>query len=91
MADITLDRIIKDAFSLPPQDQRRLIELLNARMAQSASVKTIEQMAAEQGKVPLDFARIQNLGSFFPAEESVDDLISTVRNLREDEATRPLD
>ena len=91
MADVTLDRIIKDAFSLPPQDQRRLIELLNARMAQSASVQTIEQMAAEQGKAPLDFARIQNLGSFFPADENVDDLIHTIRSLRKDEATRILD
>ena len=91
MADITLDRIIKDAFSLPPQDQRRLIELLNARIAQSASVKTIEQMAAEQGKGPLDFAEIQNLGAFFPADENVDDLINTIRSLREDQATRSLD
>ena len=91
MADITLDRIIKDAFSLPPQDQRRLIELLNARMAQSASVQTIEQMAAEQGKAPLDFARIQKLGSFFPADENVDDLVNTIRSLRDDKATRTLD
>ena len=91
MADITLDRIIKDAFSLPPQDQRRLIELLNARIAQSASVKTIEQMAAEQGKGPLDFAKIQKLGSFFPADENVDELINTIRSLREDKAARSLD
>ena len=91
MADITLDRIMKDAFSLPPQDQRRLIELLNARMAQSASVKTIDQMAAEQGKGPLDFAKIRSLGSFFPDDENVDDLISTIRSLREDKATRALD
>lgn len=91
MADVTLDRIIKEAFSLPADDQRRLIELLNARIAQPTPQKTIEQMATEQGKGPLDFARIRNLGSFFPAEESVDDLISTIRDLREDKATRPLD
>lgn len=91
MADVTLERIIKEAFSLPPQDQRRLIELLNARVAQSAPQKTIEQMAAEHGKVPLDFARIRQLGSFFPEDESVDDLITAVRNLREDKTTRTLD
>lgn len=91
MADVTLDRIIKDAFSLPPQDQRRLIELLNARIAQSAPQKTIEQIAAEQGKGPLDFARIRSLGNFFPADESIDDLINTVRSLREDKTTRALD
>jgi hypothetical protein len=91
MADATLDRIIKEAFSLPPQDQRRLIELLNARIAQTGPVKTIEQLAEEQGKGPLDFSTIRSLGSFFPDDESVDDLISTVRQLREDKATRTLD
>lgn len=91
MADVKLDRIIKDAFSLPPQEQRRLIELLNAQIGQSAPQKTIEQMAAEQGKVPLDFAKIRHLGSFFPEDENVDDLISTVRNLREDQTTRTVE
>ena len=91
MADVTLDRIIRDAFSLPPQDQRRLLELLNARIAQTPPTKTIEELAAEQGKGPLDFATLRNLGAFFPPDENVDDLISTVRNLREDKATRPLD
>jgi len=91
MADVTLDRIIKDAFSLPPQEQRRLLELLNARIPHTAPTKTIEDLAVEQGKSPLDFARIRDLGSFFPDEESVDDLINTVRNLREDKATRPID
>jgi hypothetical protein len=90
MADVTLDRIIKDAFSLPAQDQRRLIELLNARIAQAAP-NTIEQMAAEQGKSPLDFAKVRNLGSFFPEDENVDDLITMIRSLREDKATRTVD
>lgn len=91
MADVRLDRIIKEAFSLPPQDQRRLLELLNARIAQTPPTRTIEELAEEQGKGPLDFAKIRDLGSFFPADESVDDLIRTMRNLREDKATRPLD
>jgi hypothetical protein len=91
MANVNLDRIIKEAFSLPPQDQRRLIKLLSARVAQNAPRKTIEEMAAEQGKVPLDFTTIRQLGSFFPTDESVDDLISAVRNLRKDKATRTID
>lgn len=91
MSDVTLDRVIKVAFSLPSPDQRRLIELLNARIAQNAPQKTIEQLAEEQGKGPLDFARIRNLGSFFPEDESVDDLIDTVRNLRQDKTPRALD
>ena len=90
MADITLDKIIRDAATLPPEDQRRLIELLTARGSQTGNRKTIEQIAAEQDKRPLDFAEIRRLGSFFPEEESVDDLIGTVRSLRQDESTRTL-
>lgn len=76
---------------MPSQDQRKLIELLNARIAQNAPQETIEQVAEEQGKRPLDFARIRNLGSFFPEDESVDDLIDMVRNLRQDKTPRALD
>ncbi|HKR12443.1 MAG TPA: hypothetical protein VJT15_10320 [Pyrinomonadaceae bacterium] len=68
-----------------------MIELLNARIAQNAPQETIEQVAEEQGKRPLDFARIRNLGSFFPEDESVDDLIDMVRNLRQDKTPRALD
>ena len=90
MADITLDKIIRDAATLPPEDQRRLIELLTARASQAGTQKTIEQIAAEQNKRPLDFAEIRRLGSFFPEAESVDDLIATVRRLRQDQSTRTL-
>lgn len=90
MADNTLDRIIRDAATLPPEEQRRLIELLTAHESQAGRRKTIEQIAAEQDKGPLDFAEIRRLGSFFPEEESVDDLIGTVRSLRQDESTRML-
>ena len=90
MADITLDKVIQDAAALPPEEQRRLIELLTARASEASPRKTIEQIASEQGKRPLDFAEIRRLGSFFPADESVDDLVSTLRNLRQDRSTRTL-
>ena len=90
MADITLDKVIQDAAMLPQEEQRRLIELLTARASQAGTQKTIEQIAAEQNKRPLDFAEIRRLGSFFPEEESVDDLIGTVRSARQDESTRTL-
>ncbi|MGH9971708.1 MAG: hypothetical protein ACREBG_28475 [Pyrinomonadaceae bacterium] len=90
MADITLDKIIRDAATLSQEEQRRLLELLTARDSQAGCRKTIEQLAAEQHKSPLDFAEVRRLGSFFPDEESVDDLIGTVRSLRQDESTRML-
>ena len=90
MADITFDKVIQDAAMLSQEEQRRLIELRTARGSQAGPRKTIEQIAAEQDKGPLDFAEIRRLGSFFPEEESVDDLIGTVRSLRQDESTRTL-
>ena len=90
MADNTLDRIIRDAAMLPPEEQRRLIEFLTARASPAASRKTIDQIGAEQEKGPLDFAEIRRLGSSFPEEERVDDLIGTGRRARQDESTRTL-
>ena len=78
----------RDAATLPPEEQRRLIEFLTARESQAGRRKTIEQIAAEQDKRPLDFEEIRRLGSFFPEEESVDDLIGTVQALRQDGSTR---
>lgn len=88
MADITLDKVIQDAAMLPQEEQRRLIEWLTARASQAGLRKTIEQIASEQDKKPLDFAEIRRLGSFFPEEEDVDDLIGTVRSLRQDRSLR---
>lgn len=88
MANVTFDKVLEEAVTLSPQEQHRLIQLLTARAAQTRPRKTIEQMAADQGKKPLNFDEIRALGSFFPEEESVDDLIETVRELRRDRTTR---
>jgi hypothetical protein len=45
---------------------------------QSEPPRTIEEIAAEQGKKPLNFSEIRGLGTFFPADESIDELIETV-------------
>ena len=90
MADVTLDKIIRDAQTLPLDQQRRLIKVLAARVFQTPTQKTIEQIAAEQGRGPLKFCEIRELGSFFPEEENVDDLIQTVRTLRQDRSPRTL-
>lgn len=91
MADNSIEKIIQDAASLPPEQQQRLIQVLTERLSQSTVKKTIEQIASEQGKGPLRFSEIRELGSFFPEEESVDDLISTIRTIRQDKSVRDLD
>jgi hypothetical protein len=91
MVDNKIEKIIQDAASLPPEQQQRLIQVLTERLSQPTVKKTIEQIASEQGKGPLRFSEIRELGSFFPDEESVDDLISTVRTLRQDKSVRDLD
>ena len=91
MAENTLDKIIQDATRLPPDQQQRLIQVLSERLSQPSPKKTIEQIASEQGKTPLEFSRIRDLSSFFPEDENVDDLIRTVRTLRQDKSARRLD
>jgi len=91
MSDVTLDKVLKDAMKLPPEEQRRLIELLTASTSRAERRKTLEQVAAEQGKKPLDFAELRKLGAFFPEDESVDELVQTVREMRRDQADRSVD
>ena len=91
MADHTLEKIIQDAANLPLDQQQRLIQMLVARLPRQSSKKSIEQIAAEQGKDPLKFSEIRELGSFFPEDENVDDLIRTVRSLRADKSSRNLE
>lgn len=91
MADSTLEKIVQDAASLPLEQQQLLIQMLVARLSGPSAKKSIEQVAAEQGKGRLEFSEIRELGSFFPEDESVDDLIETVRNLRQDKSSRKLD
>jgi hypothetical protein len=90
VADVTLDKLIRDAQTLPVDQQRRLIKVLAASVFQTPTRKTIEQIAAEQGRGPLKFSKIRELGSFFPEEENVDDLIQAVRTLRQDRSPRTL-
>ena len=90
MADNTLEKIVQDAANLPLDQQQRLIQMLVARLSHRTPKKSIEQIAAEQGKGPLNFSAIRELGSFFPEDENVDDLIRTVRNLRTDKSARKL-
>jgi hypothetical protein len=87
MAENTLSRILRDATSLPPEQQQLLIELLTTRLSEALPQKTIEQIATEQGKSPLNFDEIRNLGSFFPEDDSVDDLINTIQSLRRDKSS----
>jgi hypothetical protein len=87
MAENMLSRILRDATSLPPEQQQLLIELLTTRLSQALPQKTIEQIATEQGKSPLNFDEIRNLGSFFPEDDSVNDLINTLQSLRRDKSS----
>jgi hypothetical protein len=71
-------------------DSQRLIQVLTD-LTQPSPKKTIEQIASEQGKGPLEFSKIRDMGSFFPDDENIDDLIRTVRVLRQDKSVREVD
>jgi len=89
MAELTLDKVFEDALSLAPEDQRRLINMLNASQPLRPR-KTLAQLAAEQGKKPVNFDELLKLGEFFPEDESVDDLVNFVRESRRDRGDRIL-
>lgn len=65
MADNTLERIVRDAANLPLDQQQQLIQMLLARLSGPSPKRSIAQIAAEQGKAPLSFSEIRELGSFF--------------------------
>jgi hypothetical protein len=77
---------LKAARTLPPQEQRRLRELL----AEEAP-KSIGQIAAEQGIEPINFEELGKLGEFWPEDESIDDFIAAVREWRRDDPDRSID
>ncbi len=89
MAEITLEKILEEVNSLPPNEKEALIDALLQPVIRPR--KTIEQLVAEQGKKPLNFAELRRLGKFFPEDESVDDLVRTVREWRDVPSTRNLD
>ena len=80
MPDVTLEKVLEDARSLPPEEQQQLLELLSAESPEIEPVITIDQLAAEQGTRPMDFDEM--LGDFWPEEESVDDFIAALRAWR---------
>ncbi|HZS09687.1 MAG TPA: hypothetical protein VFD58_32970 [Blastocatellia bacterium] len=81
MTDISFEKILEEAGRLPPEDQRRLIETLAAEAPPRKPLRGIEQLAAEQGVKPINFAELRKLGEFFPEDESVDDLVNFIREL----------
>jgi hypothetical protein len=72
----TLDQVFEAARLLPIAEQKLLVQLL------TPPPKTIEQIAADQGIEPFDFKATQAEATFWPAEESVDDFINTLREWR---------
>jgi len=90
MEETPLEKIFETAMALTPEDRRHLLELLILSSPAIEPRKTLEQMAIEQGKRPLDFAEMRELGAFFPEDESIDELVRTVREFRRDRSTRSL-
>lgn len=74
----TLDQVFHDARQLPIEDQQLLAELIRPP-------KTIEQLAAEQGIKPFDFAEARRAAvGIWPEEESLDDFTAWLRDSRKD-------
>jgi hypothetical protein len=85
-----LEKLLETAMALPAEDRRRLLDLLMLSSPTAQPRKTVDQLATERGKKPLNFKEIRDLGSFFPEDENIDDLVQTVRELRRDRSPRSL-
>jgi len=80
MSAPTLDQVLRDAQQLSLEDQQLLIELIRPP-------KTIEQMAAEQGIKPFDFAEARRAAAgIWPEDESLDEFTAWLRESRKDRA-----
>ena len=72
----TLDQVLQDAKRLPLDDRRALAELIEAP-------KSIEEIAAEQGIKPFDFAEARRAAAgIWPEDESLDDFTTWLRESR---------
>ena len=65
-----VEEIFREVNELPPQEQERLIALLEAQRRADEGHLTLEHLAAEQGTMPLRFEQL--LGA--PAPDEEDDL-----------------
>jgi len=80
MSAPTLDQVLRDAQQLSLEDQQLLIELIRPP-------KTSEQMAAEQGIKPFDFAEARRAAAgIWPEDESLDEVTAWLRESRKDRA-----
>ncbi|HWQ36825.1 MAG TPA: hypothetical protein VNQ79_28595 [Blastocatellia bacterium] len=87
MSDISFEKVLEEAMTLSHGEQRRLIDALDAAWPPKPR-KTIEQLAAEQGKKPLRFEELRKPGEFFPEDESIDNLVNFIRESRRDTQER---
>ncbi len=83
-----LEEIIAEVKALPPAEQKRLREMLNAEANRFDPGQRIAQLVAEQGTRPLRFEEM--LGDFWPEEESTDDLLATLREWRSEGENRSI-
>ena len=87
MTETALDQVFANALTLPSDEQAQLIQ----RLPPITPLKPLAQWVAEQGKQPLDYDELRKLGEFFPAEESVDELLEFIQASRRERNTRVLE
>ncbi len=84
-----LEEIIAEVKALPPTEQQRLREMLNAEASRFDPRQKIEQFVAEQGTRPLNFEEM--LGDFWPKEEGTDEFLATLREWRSEGEHRSIE
>lgn len=84
-----LEEIIAEVRALPPVEQQRLREILNAEASRFDPTKRIRELVVEQGTVPLSFEEV--LGDFWPEDEGTDEFLATLRKWRSEGEPRSIE
>lgn len=87
MSNVTLEEVIEQVKQLSPDEQRRLAEILAAEKP----LKTIEQLVAEQGTHPLKFDDLLGPADIPPDEESAEEMVNGIYDLRSHGTLRSLE
>ena len=88
-AELTYEQVLEEMLKLSPVERAQALDCIVSEPP-IRPLKSLAELAAEQGKGPVDFEELLKLGEFFPAEESVDDLIAFVRESRTDRRPQSL-
>lgn len=91
MEQVTLEKVLTEAEELSTNDQRLLRAWLDSKLRQKEGFKSIEEIAREQGKRPVNFPDLLGPKPLEDDDDDVDEFLKELREMRKDWHLRELD